>query len=491
MRAAGFFTLPLGLGLLVSGCLAEPAPTAATTDQVPSPFHPEWAERAVEAGAGHNHRDPSQHQDRSTPNFQVVGYNPLITDYHGKTAAGHLCGDVAEKNDRRLAVIHSWVSDVAVIIVDVTDPTRPEKIGELALPNTHVYDLGISPDQRWVLLATTEGGLGPDPSADLPRAYFEDACTGERSPLSGPENEVPYQNGVVLVDVSNPRAPKVADYLFLAGGHSMQVEELKGRTYALVTTFTFSLIEVVDGRLVPLTILVGCTDLPICSYHDGALQTHPVTKQNLAYLAAGSALDVFSIENPRQPRHVGRWNDWASVGSAITPSFLHEALPMDDLWEGRHYTFIGEECGGRQSKTPSCLAVLLDTTDPAHPTYVGAWTVPVETGSWGRLLFSLHYLAVSQRTLFAANYHGGLWAVDVSTPDAMRAMPTIGVFVPSKVSPKPVGRATSYDYTPAVLDANPLSDGTLVVYDHTSGLYTVRFDASNPAPAPPPWPLSE
>ena len=32
------------------------------------------------------------------------------------------------------------------------------------------------------------------------------------------------------------------------------------------------------------------------------------------------------------------------------------------------------------------------------------------------------------------------------------------------------------------MDVNPLHNGDLVVWDNKSGIYTVRFDASQPAP---------
>ena len=38
-----------------------------------------------------------------------------------------------------------------------------------------------------------------------------------------------------------------------------------------------------------------------------------------------------------------------------------------------------------------------------------------------------------------------------------------------------------------VEEALAFDDGTLVAFDSNSGLYTFRFDASNPAPAPEPW----
>jgi hypothetical protein len=192
---------------------------------------------------------------------------------------------MVEREGRRLAVTHSFVSDVAFVLVDVTDSSKPQKVGEYVLTNTHVYDLGLTPDQRFVLLATDTGGQGEEKEAPNLRArsYFEDACTGERTFFDGPETLVPMWAGVVAVDVRNPKQPVMADYLALGGGHSIQIRELLERTFALVTTSSFALIQVgPDGKLSPVSSFLDCTRsvagtvVPsACNYHDGALQRHP------------------------------------------------------------------------------------------------------------------------------------------------------------------------------------------------------------------------
>jgi hypothetical protein len=241
--------------------------------------------------------------------------------------------------------------------------------------------------------------------------------------------------------------------------------------------------------------------------HDGWLAKHPVTGENLAYLAyGGTGLVIINVDDPSNPRFLSHWNDWSKVGKAGQGGrFIHEALPSTEVWEGRHYTWIGEECISHPAGgvAPTCLVFGLDTTDPKKPEFVGAWTLPIDV-QWDRgLEFSLHYLALQNRTLFATAYHGGVWAIDVSTPEARATMPSIGVYIPANVSPKPPGPnpprslivkqlygGYAIDDTPCVLELNVLNDGTLIVYDLTSGLYVVRFDDSNPAPSPPPWNLA-
>lgn len=491
---------------------------------------PDWAEIALAGGPGHNHKDPKQHENRSTPNFHIVGWNPLITDYYGKTAGDHACGDTKEKDGRRLTVTHSFGTDVAFVIADVTDPADPKKIGELAMFNTQVYDLALSHDLKYVVLATSPMDAGPSPPENQAKTHyapgdlrFRDACTGEERPLRvamGPEASLPYHAGNVLVDISNPRDPRVVDFIMYPtfGAHSVTITEVRGRSIVLSSVPNIpeqaSFYVFMDIRPTP----TGAKLVPISFYqypstntgplqtgegmHDGLIAKHPVTGKYLAYLAYGGVgLVIVDVDDPANPKFLSRWADWKAVGDAApTNPFIHEALPAAEAWDGRHFTYIGEECVARPAKAPSCLVFGLDTTDPTKPTFVGAWTLPADV-QWNDLSYSLHYLGIQGRTLFVTSYHGGLWAVDVSTEQARATMPSTGVFLPTNVSPK--GFATpprgiivktlyapyALDNRPNILDLNVLSDGTLVVFDMHSGLYTVRFDASNPAPSPEPWPL--
>lgn len=469
---------------------------------VKEPIPVEWAELAVAGGEGHDHRDYLHHQGRSTSNFEVLAFDPLVTNYFGTTAGGHSCGDANEANGRRLAVVHSINNDIAFILIDVTDSSNPRKLGELAMQNTQVYDVAITPDQRYVVAATTPMGLGPGNVALPLAATWEDACSGETHMVDGPESGLPWAPGLVLVDIQNPQNPLIVDSLLypVLGGHSIRIYELDGRL-VLLTAISGApgyyawaeLTEVAGpGKILPLSFYkygpddgAQSSELQIGG-HDGFVQKHPVTGELLAYLAYGNlGLVIVNIDDLANPTFVSRWNMWDEVGGGN--HFFHGVLPMSELRDGRHYTFAGEECSGRPANYPTCLAYVYDTTDPTTPKLVSAWSLPVEPEWREAAQFSAHYFEVVNGTLFIAMYHAGLWAIDVSTPENLVRMPSIGAFVPFQASPKP---PPTYSYgAPAVLDFIPLSDGSMVVFDRGAGVYTVRFDATNPAPAPEPWPV--
>src|SRR5207248_2280964 len=110
----------------------------------------------VAFGPDHDHRDWKQHVGLSTPNFQELAYDPLATShYQNKTAAGYFCGgEASTKDGRKLAVISSYDSDVAFVLVDVTDPMHPMKVGEYVLEGTTHYDVDITPDGQYVVIGS-------------------------------------------------------------------------------------------------------------------------------------------------------------------------------------------------------------------------------------------------------------------------------------------------------------------------------------------------
>ncbi len=482
-----------------------------------APISAGWSELALPQDQDHSHGDHSQHFNLSTSNFEVVGYDPLVTDYYGRTAGSHLCGDAKELEGRRLSVVHSFSSDVALIIIDVTDPEQPEKIGELAMAQTHVYDLAITPDFQYVLLATSPLGSLDNAVALLPEnpplfATFKDACTGEEHPIYGPEAGLPFASGLVLVDIANPRAPNVVDFRMFPylGGHSVSVSLVNGEPIIVTSVanipgqtsyYVFlSILETpVGGKLEVVSVYQDVPMDPqeqaamaVVTNHDGMIQKHPITGQYIAYLSYGNwGLVLLDMDDPANPQYLSRIVPWDHVPKAdANAGYIHEAVPIDEVWDGKHFTFVGDECGGHPVGTPTCLAYAIDTTDPRTPLIAGAWTLPHDVAWTSGLQFSLHYLGYYNKTLFTTVYHGGLWAVDVSqlTSGTPTSLPSIGVFMPPYVSPKPPPGAT-IGYSPRVNDLNVFPDGILVVYDAHTGLYTVRFHDENPAPAPEPWPL--
>lgn len=525
----------VSLAPLLAGCLADdgqqvgPDGRDADGNLV---FRGDWAERALPY-SDHDHFDPAQHRGLSTPNFVERGWDPLISEHYGRSAGGYLCGDSVDAGDRRFAAVHGIGTDIAFELVDVTDADAPVLLGEFVMPRAASRDVALTPDGANVAVAIStpdanDGNYRAVAStASTPEelaldragvAYWRSACNDGPVPvagpkdlarlvpgLSGPEQEVPWPPGVMLVSVADPKAPTVSGYYALPvlGAHSVYAGDLEGSTLviAAVTNLAtaasnFWFFEVSELGLVLLSQYVEdatTAGAPLVNGHnDAVVQVHPITGQPLAYLANWhQGVTILDLSDPRMPVRVSNWNDSPGLANSDLvqdgSGNVHEAIPIAGTWGGRHYMLVGQEILDHPGGTPSGLVYIIDTTDPSKPTEVGRWTLPVDVVWDSSAVFSTHYLSVHNTTAFIAHYHAGVWAVDLSgladgvVDEADRHPPAVGVYIPANVSPQPPPDG-SYDWTPTIMDANSLGNGDLVIWDCTSGLYVVTFDDTQKAP---------
>lgn len=498
-----------GIALLVStalaGCIGSD-PTEPVADVVGGV--PAWATLALPFEE-HDHHDPADHAGLSTPNFELLGWDPLVSEHHGATAGGHLCGDSVDAGERRFGAVHGIGTDVAFELVDLMDPAAPTVVGELILPNGRARDVAVTPDARFVVVASTGP---PRPSVPIVAAPALPAARGGLcgDAVSGSTvDETPYPPGVLLANVEDPDNIFVESVLPLpgAGTHSIYAGDLAGETVIIASVTNvataavhFYFIGIDDGPDGNQLMVRGLYQddptaggAPLLNGHnDGVVQVHPVTGEKLAYLANWhQGMVIVNIDDLSQPRFVGRYSDTPGTHAELSPDgpgSVHEAIPIAETWNGRHYTFIGQEILGKPSERSSGWVRVIDTTDPSSPFPVAEWSLPVDVVWDAGLIFSTHYVSYHERTLYVAHYHAGVWAVDLSNLETDPMLPAVGVFVPANVSPKPPahGGDVSYSWTPTVMDANILPNGDLVVWDMTSGVYVVSFDATNPmAPALP------
>lgn len=517
MHGLRLAALPLAALVVLAGCIGgnEQALSPDSDDPLEQAPVPEgWWEDAVPFGDDHDHGDMSPHANLSTANFQVLGFDPLVTDGLGSTANGMGCGGTAETDEgRRIAVTHSLGSEMGIVVADITDPANPVKLGEYMMPNAAIWDATVTPDGEHVLVGavpfpfsgrnptlpgTGEVSPGSTGEATTPQDRFKvqplwkDACTGEVRE-AGPEQYLPWGGSLVMLNIEDPESPTFEDVSpqQVLGPHSVSAAEIDGTTYGMssVTNLVheasyYTFYEIVDtpagGRLVPLTVIQapGVQTPALNGHVDVLMQEHPETGQVLAYLANwNDGVAIYDMTNPRAPMQIRHWSDDGPHGGSI-----HEVLPLGELRDGKHYSIAGQEVGERE-EVPSGLIYILDTTDPANPEEVARWTIPVQPRGWPGLMFSTHYVEVVDDTLFVANYHGGLWAVDISTIEDPRAT---GLFVPDRTSPSPDDGAGG----PTIGDVHAGPNGTLTTWDGggAGGVYQLSFDPTMPAPQAPAWP---
>jgi hypothetical protein len=529
------FLLPLMAGCLDSGHDGGDGGSAGRDR--PLEFRDDWAERALPY-SDHDHFDPAQHQGLSTPNFKELGWDPLVSEYYGRSAGGYLCGDSVDNGERRLAAVHGIGTDIAFELVDVTDSANPVLLGEYVLPRGASRDVALTPDGSHVAIAIStpdaqEANLysaasdlastastpeelaleaagvaywrSPCNDGPVPVASAADAARLLGSSLAGPEQELPWPPGVMLVSIADPTAITLEGYYTLPvlGAHSVYAGNSGDRQIVIAAVVNlasglsnFWFFDVTENGLILLSQYVERADTagaPLVNGHnDAVLQEHPVTKQPLAYLANWhQGVTILDMTNPSLPVKIANWNDSPGLANADLvqdgSGNVHEAIPIEGLWGGRHYTIVGQEILDHPGGTPSGLVHILDTTDPTAPESVATWTLPVDVVWTESLVFSTHYVSVAGSTVFVAHYHAGVWAIDLSglldgtVDEADQHPPAVGVYLPANVSPQPPPDG-SYDWTPTIMDANSFGDGTLVVWDCTSGIYVVEYDLEQPAP---------
>lgn len=519
---------------LAAGCIGDTDETMETMpgDTADAPWH----EAALPHGDDHDHTDRSQHAGLTTPNFEVVGFDPLFSPYYDQPAGSYFCGDASPTRDERtLAVVESR-SDVGFAIADVTNPEDPRWIGEFVMETTHIYDLAVAPDGEHVLLVTSDirDEAQPDtpvPANPLPRSQatagdtpsltWHSACSSEPVTVtSAEEDPVPRPMSLLLVSIEDPEEPEIIEQRPITGnGHSVFTETIDGDDWVLVTTSrtpsptnpplvshnTVSAYEFYHLQEAPH----GATLEHLSTYkpppgagddlslgprgHDGWMNKHPGTGEVYAYLSGGERFTILDMTQPRAPEELSRWHP-TGEGTAAETGLLHSAYPLDELRDGRHFTLIGPEHHERPDPYPSGIIWALDTTDPAQPEAVAAWTLPADVEWDGTYMFSNHYFSVYEDTLFASQYHGGMWAIDLSPlaqapdgPGELTHLDSVGVFIPDRDPPQEP--AVQQRWAPTLEEALAMPDGTIVTFDGNAGLYTLAFDAETPMPAPTPWPI--
>lgn len=515
----------LGMGAL-AGCLDEakdddgngPLTDKGGWDATPVDS-PDWAIRALYAGdnpaeteftAVHDHSDREVHKGLSTVNFDLAGWDPLVTGYHGASAGGYYCGEVSVDGDRKLAVVNSFTSATAIAVIDVTEPDNPIMVGELNLPRTHVYDAAITDDGQFAILATSplaaiSHGDGSGTKSYTERPVFTDRCGFQ---YQGPEDELPFASGTLLVDLRTPEVPAVADFVPgpALGPHSVSSQTIDGVTYATASitnlvysvsyfdVFTVEILPVLDqGKLVPysaysanyvtddvvsgLALLNGHVDATLVKHSDGRLLGL------LANWDGGLLIVDFSLPVPTLVAEYG--NSQSSHGASS--GSIHTAYVVGER-EGRFLIVIGQEVGGsfnqEGNRRPTGQMTLLDIANPEAPEALARWTMPVYIRWSGALHFSTHYPAVVGDVLYVSTYHGGLWAADMREEN-WPEMPTIGVYIPSTAEGE--GPVTDTAYAPYVLDVLALENGNVLTFDGT-GAYSLNFDPEDTRVVPAaPW----
>jgi hypothetical protein len=347
----------------------------------------------------------------------------------------------------------------------------------------------------------------------------------------GASPDTAVTNGLVIVDISDPMKPVYADWEPTPGRnmHSVSSAIIDNQTWVMASVLGGVSTGVVPGGLVPsppvqhqtsyvafdqiletplgyklvrvstfqAPVAVPSEGPPVVPFRNGhidvVLQRHPIDHKVYAYVADWEAgVVTVDFSDPRVPVPVGMWmppHDMTPHPNGDGPCYLtaiHDVLPAPEAWDGKHYYFAGQECPTKVDEhRPGGSVWVIDNTDPANPKTVGDWHLPEDTGVWTTVYqASPHYIALHNRTLYTSNYHAGLWAVDVSSEVKLKSPPSIGVYLPD-IAPAVAPDAPTNAPSDEQVDVFP--NGLIVLIENSSGVYTLGFDATDPAPAAVPY----
>lgn len=141
--------------------------------------------------------------------------------------------------------------------------------------------------------------------------------------------------------------------------------------------------------------------------HDMTAQEDPLTGEPVLVVAHElHGIRVFDVSDPLTPLELGHWRGESSEQPIER---VHTALLANV--GGRRIAFGATET---LFDVPPALYIV-DMTDFADPQYLGTWIPPGVPHDDG-LAYSLHNFQVVGDRLYMANFHAGLWVLDVSDP---------------------------------------------------------------------------
>jgi len=341
---------------------------------------------------------------------------------------------------RDYAVVGSWGGPGTAYFYDVTDPRKMELVDTVQVDARTVNDVKISEDGRIGVLSR-----------------------------EGASNR---RNGIVILDVSNPRDVRILstfDDQLTGGVHNVFIYD--HHVYAVNNGRRFDVIDIEDPTH-PRRVSRFETDSPGRSVHDvwvkdGIAYQAGVTDGVIMIDVGGGGDTGGSPENPIEIGRVEQITGWS-----------HAVWPFESKSAGKFYVFAGDETfysnprvkdTGQfdpEEKLPERAGGwihVVEFDDPANPKEVARYKV----GDFG-----VHNYWVDREAeiLYVAYYQGGLRVLDISGEllgDLYAQGREIGRFY----SDDPQGHIAN---APMVWGPQP-HKGTIFFSDDHSGLWAVRL----------------
>lgn len=442
---------------LVAGCLGA---NTTTDDGVGPPDEdgpPAPSEILVE---DHDHADPHAHA--GSWNFRERSWLPLAPP--GETARIHALDRSGDHLFVDGGMTLGDASEAGFDIVDVSDPGHPQVVASWSHEDHRGADrsIAVGPDGDWVFLAS-------------------EGATDETG-----------SSGVFVVDVSDPSSPTLATFHPFPGTgvHTIDAGIVDGDLHVFALAGGVSILRLESTPAGTELVRVGRYVAPGAGSiaegssagtqeranevvrtvygHDMDFRIDEETGQPLLYVAyAYQGLHILDLTTPSAPQPISRW----TPGGTGSPWYVHSVQTAQI--DGTRVTVVGSEVFENRHETTPAPIWILDTSDLSAPEEVGVWTNPSGAGAHS-LLLSTHFFRIDDGTVHLAHYHGGVWSIDISTPEARRDPTATGYHMTARDNGwrPPAGCCGNWNLAgmPMVFDVEVV-DGTVWAADWFSGLY--------------------
>jgi hypothetical protein len=408
----------------------------------------------------HDHGDLTLHH--LSNNIELVGHTYMTDD----GPPGGL-GEIDTAGD------HAYVAifDVGFAIIDLLDPAQPQVVSITSIPNAgnpvagkYTADLKVDASGDWVFLAME--------LSETPGVLIYDASDRANPVLAGFWPQPGLLAGCHMIEYA---IIAEQEYLFCAPlDNAIYVGLLLPpaggtREVATVARWVPNSVGYVEREAEHLT--TDPQNFPsryvLSGHQDMTYQPDPLTGAPTLFVSFWNlGLRIVDVTIPAAPIEVGFWD---GIGANGYRGNFHTAMAFES--EGRRIAVAIPE-----GPDPPAIFIL-DATDYENPVLLSEWSaLPSFTDADGANQagsFSLHNFQVVGGKIYIAHGHGGLWVIDVSTPERQANPEPLGSYYPHM--PRPDGQ----DYAIYPWDVN-VYKGYMLNGEGNGGFYVLHF-AGDPA----------
>lgn len=302
-----------------------------------------------------------------------------------------------------------------LVIVDISDPRRPRRVGLFPCAGGTDYDVKLSRDGRIAFFSTDEPGA---------------AC------------RKPGESGTMVLDVSDPRRPRELSFIPVEiGTHTQTLDN--GVLYVNNYWPDYAKLQIFD-----VSDPSSPKQLSELDYGKGQFSVHDLIVDHrpdgrtLAYAGSITASDVIDVTDPRQPRLLQRVTDpEVQVSIQAEPNPRRDVLVVADEYGG---PFAAPACGKLPTADPTNDAPgagaaqdygalhfyrldddgLVAGQGLAPGSKLGTFNLPLDDSGGAERGCTTHlfWQSLDENRLVAAWYGRGIRIVDYSNPEAAREL---------------------------------------------------------------------